>query len=224
MTKYGYARESTRRQELGLAAQVLELEKAGCDHILTDPGQSGAANLIESKVWESIASVITTGDELKVWSQSRLGRDNTEVAWVIGRLTKRGISIHVLEEGRIITDMDDFNQNATMTLKGLADHNERVEIKKRTKKALRVLKDAGVSLGQKPVFSTKQVAEIRRLHSLGIGYGTIAKLVPWKSADGKLHISDPRTVKAALSGSYVTSDVWEARNDLARKTMLSGGR
>src|SRR3546814_455877 len=159
-----------------------------------------------------------------VWSQSRLGRENYEVSFVIGRLTKQGVTVRILDEDRVITDMDDFNQNATMTLKGLADHNERVEIKKRTKRALKVLKDAGVALGQKPVFSTKHVAEIRRLRALGLGFGTIAKLVPWKSADGKLHISDPRTVKAALSGSYVTSDVWEARNELARQTMLSGAR
>jgi DNA invertase Pin-like site-specific DNA recombinase len=224
MTIYGYARESTRKQELGLTAQLQELKKSGCHQIIQDLGQSGETNLIESEAWLSIADRIEPGDTLKVWSQSRLGRESYEVSFVIGRLTKRGIAVHILEEGRVISDLDNFNQNATMTLKGLTDHNERVEIKKRTKKALTVLKDAGVTLGRKPALTAKDIAKIQELRLLGIGYASIGKVVQWRSDDGMLHITDPRTVKAGLSPGYITREKWDRRNQIARLTLLGTDR
>lgn len=216
MTIYGYARESTKKQDLGLKSQVLELKKAGCDRIVEDFGQSGETNLIESKAWDSIADEIQSGDTLLVWSQSRLGRESYEVSFVIGRLTKRGISVHILEENRIISNLDDFGQNSMMTLKGLADHNERVEVKKRTKKALAVLKEANVALGRKPTFNAKDVLRINELRAKGLGYRQIARLVPWKDESGKTHVADPKTIRFALSSEYVNSDEWDRRNQIAR--------
>lgn len=216
MTIYGYARESTKKQDLGMRAQVQELKAAGCDHVLTDRGQSGETNLIESKVWGSIADDIQAGDTLVVWSQSRLGRESYEVGFVIGRLTKRGITVRILEEDRTITDLDDFKQNATMVIKGIADHDERVSNKKRTKKALAVLKEANVALGRKPTFDTKQVLRIKELRAKGLGYRQIAQLVPWKDESGKTHIADPKTIRVALSVEYVNKDEWERRNQIAR--------
>lgn len=222
MTNYGYARESTKKQDLGMKAQLQELKKAGCDPIIQDKGQSGADNLIESKVWQTIADKITTGDTLTVWSQSRLGRDNTEVAWVIGRLTKRGIAVHILEEDRLITDMDDFSQNATMTLKGLTDHNERIELKKRTKKALGVLQEAGVKLGRKPSLTEKDLRDIRDLHSRGLGYTAIGKVVRTKKLSGKWVNTSPRTIRSVIEGTYLSRETWEHQNALARLSMRGG--
>lgn len=216
MTIYGYARESTQKQELGLAAQITELRKSGCDEIVEDFGQSGETNLIESSAWKSIADKITSGDTLRVWAQSRLGRENYEVSFVIGRLVKSGVTVHILETGQVIDNMDDFGQNATMTLKALTDHSERIEIRKRTRKGLQVKKDHGGLVGRKPAYGLKQITEMKRLRAEGCGYGTIGKLVQWKDANGRPHVADPKTVKAALSDEYVTREEWEATNESAR--------
>ena len=223
MTIYGYARESTRKQELGMKAQIQELKKAGCDKIIQDKGQSGWDNLIESKAWQSIADEITGGDKLCVWSQSRLGRDNTEVAWVIGRLTKRGIAIQILEEDRLITDMNIFAQNATMTLKGLVDHSELVDNKKRTNGALSVLKEAGVRLGRKPELTEKDVKAIRDLRGRGLGYVAIGKVVRRKlKSTGQYVNTSPRVVKKVLDGTYISLEQWEHQNALARISLAKG--
>lgn len=219
MTIYGYARESTRRQELGLTAQVQELEKSGCDHIVKDLGQSGETNLQESEAWLALADKLRPGDVVKVWSQSRLGRKSYEVQFTVGRLIEKEVTVHILQNRLVLDNLDNLDQNLSLAFTSVTDHNERVEIRKRTKKALQVLKDAGVTLGRKPVFSSKEVAEIQRLRALGIGYNSIGKIVQWKSADGKSHITNPKTIKAALSPEYVTREVWEARNRLARASM-----
>jgi DNA invertase Pin-like site-specific DNA recombinase len=217
MTIYGYGRESTTKQELGLKAQVRELEKAGCDVIVTDKGQSGETNLIESEAWKSIADAIKPGDTLMVWSQSRLGRESYEVQYVVGRLTKRGITVHILEEGRVITDLDDFTQNATLALRSLSDHSERVEIRKRILKANELIREHGGKLGRKPALTAKQVQQIKELSERGFGYATIGKLVQHKLEDGRLVDTNPKTVKSALSPDYVTREEWEAHNEAVKR-------
>lgn len=217
MTIYGYARESTTKQDLGLAAQVRELKKAGCEVIVTDKGQSGETNLIESKAWASIADQIKPGDILKVWSQSRLGRESYEVQYVVGRLTKRGIPVHLLEENRIITDLDDIAQNASLAFKSVADHQERVEIKKRILKANEVRRDFGGKLGRKPALTSKDVQKIKAFREQGWGYTAIGKLVQHKLADGRLIDTNPQTVKKALDPDYVTRDEWDAHNEAVRQ-------
>jgi DNA invertase Pin-like site-specific DNA recombinase len=217
-------RNPTSNQELGLLAEVRELEKSGCDRIIRDLGQSGETNLIESVEWQKIAERIERGDVLKVWSQSRLGRENYEVGFVIGRLTKRGITVHILEEGRVITDMDDFGQNATMTLKALTDHNERVEIIKWTKKANDLLREYGAKLGWKPALTAKQIEQIREFHERGFGYTVIGKLVQHRLKDGRLVDTAPDAIKLALTPDYVTRDEWEAHNRAVKQKIKRTAR
>src|SRR5699024_11884919 len=177
MTIWGYARESTNKQELGLKAQVAELRKSGCDTIIEDAGSSGATNLIDSEKWKLIIEHIEDGDTLRVWSQSRLGRESYEVQFVVGRLVKRGIAVEVLEEGHTFNDLVDFGQNSRLALLSLTDHHERVEIKKRTKKALDLLKENGVRLGSAPKLSDADVAQVRVLRDKGLGLASIAKVL-----------------------------------------------
>jgi DNA invertase Pin-like site-specific DNA recombinase len=221
MTTYGYARESTGKQDLGMIAQVKALKEAGCDVIVRDPGQSGEDNLLESKQWMKIADKIQSGDMLRVWSQSRLGRDNNEVGYVIGRLVKRKIAVHLLDEDRIINDLSNFNQNATTTLKGLMDATELYQLRVRTKAGLGVLQDAGVKLGRKPTLSAKDVEAIHDLRSRGLGFTAIGKIVRTEAVvTGEWVNTAPATVKAVVENRYLWREEWERLNAIARLKML----
>ncbi|CAN02369.1 Transposon Tn3 resolvase [Clavibacter michiganensis subsp. michiganensis] len=221
MTTYGYARESTDKQDLGMIAQVKALKEAGCDVIIRDQGQSGEDNLLESTQWKKIADKIQSGDVLKVWSQSRLGRDNNEVGYVIGRLVKRKIPVHILDQNRVIDDLTKFDQNATTVLKGLMDANELHQLRERTKLGLAQLIEGGVKLGRKPTIWEKDVQDILELRSRGLGYTAIGKIVRTRAVvSGEWVNTAPATVKAVVEGRYLWREEWERLNAIARLQML----
>lgn len=67
--KFGYARVSTREQNLDL--QIDALKAAGCVKIFTDQGISGAT--IERDGLTQALGAIGEGDTLVVWKLDRLG-------------------------------------------------------------------------------------------------------------------------------------------------------
>lgn len=68
--KIGYARVSTREQNLDL--QMDALKRAGCDQIYTDQGISGTA--VERDGLSQALEAVQEGDTLVVWKLDRLGR------------------------------------------------------------------------------------------------------------------------------------------------------
>lgn len=218
--KRGYIRESTGRQELGLAAQRKMLSAYGCEELYEDAGQSGASNIESSPTWARLMEQLESGDELVVVSQSRLGRKSYEVTFAVGRLIERGVSVTVLNDNRTYTDLDVFEQNILLNFNSSMDHNERVIIGQRTRAGLSVLKEADVKLGRKPKLRERDVMQIRRLASEGFGFKTISKLIqlPPRRGEEPSPIS-VSLVKRALSDGYTTLEAWEAANAKARAAL-----
>ena len=96
----GYARVSTKEQEL--SSQIDELKKVGCKakHIFTDKitgvrsKRPGLDNCLET---------LETGDTLVVWRIDRLGRSMSHLVSLVEDLSKRGVYFKSISDGAIDT-------------------------------------------------------------------------------------------------------------------------
>ena len=90
----GYARVSTREQNLNL--QTDALKKAGCERIFQEKVSGRATNRPElSKLLEQIR----TGDTLIAFSVDRLGRTTRELVILLNDFKEKGIMFKSLTEG-----------------------------------------------------------------------------------------------------------------------------
>jgi DNA invertase Pin-like site-specific DNA recombinase len=222
-SRSGYARESTDKQEAGLAAQRKRLKAAGCTEVFEDLGQSGATNLTESPEWARLDAQLVAGDELVVTSQSRLGRKSYEVTYAVGKLIERGVVVTVLDDNRTYDNLDIFEQNLMLGFNSSKDHNERVVNKERQAAARQIYDAAGMHWGRKPILSEKDVAVIKDLYARGMTDTGIGKILARpKRKGGPVTPLDYRTVQKARSEGYVTIEQWE-RDNAAAYTRIGQG-
>jgi len=92
--KIGYARVSTKEQNLNL--QIEALEKAGCE-IISRETISGATK-VRPELDKMIAQ-FRKGDELVVWKLDRLGRSLKHIIDLVLNLSDQGIIIKGLTDG-----------------------------------------------------------------------------------------------------------------------------
>ena len=87
--RYGYARVSTKDQNLNL--QLDALEKAGCDRIFTDriSGKSRSRPGLDSL----LAGIENKDATVVVWRLDRLGRSFFDLVRIAEELQARGVNI-----------------------------------------------------------------------------------------------------------------------------------
>jgi DNA invertase Pin-like site-specific DNA recombinase len=198
--------------------------------LFVDRGVSGQTNLTDEKsAWVSQLMPFFLEDpsntEVVVYTYDRIGRKKGKVLSVVEDILDAGGQIHVVREKKTFTDGDDFSQAIDITFRSLSDDQYRVEVQKKTKRALGVLAAAGVTLGRKPTLTEKQIVQIKDLHARGLGYASIGKVVRTKRVnDGKEVNTTPRVVKSVVTGSYMSREEWERRNQNARNNMLNKDR
>ena len=103
--KYAYARVSTRKQSRdgnGLEMQVAKLKVEGYDELVIE---EFTGSTIKRPRLDQLIQRMRCGDALIVTKIDRLARTVTEGSAIIDDLLKRGVSIHILEMGLIITDL-----------------------------------------------------------------------------------------------------------------------
>jgi DNA invertase Pin-like site-specific DNA recombinase len=93
LMKIGYARISTRDQNLNL--QLDALKKAGCERIYQDIA-SGAKS--ERPELDKLLAHIRTGDIIVFWKLDRLGRSLRHLVELVGDLAVRGIGLQSLND------------------------------------------------------------------------------------------------------------------------------
>jgi len=91
--KFGYARVSTKGQDL--TRQITALENAKCDKIYYDKKSGKDMNRDELN---KLLSTIRKNDTIVVTDIDRLGRNFTEISDLYDRLKKMGVSIVVLNQ------------------------------------------------------------------------------------------------------------------------------
>lgn len=99
MALIGYARVSTEDQDP--AAQVAELETAGCTRVFVDQGVS--SRLAARPQWAACLEFLREGDTLVVRRLDRLAGSERMVIEVINELGDRGVNIKSLTEPEIDT-------------------------------------------------------------------------------------------------------------------------
>jgi len=91
--KFGYARVSTKEQDL--TRQITALENAKCDKIYHDKKSGKDMNRDELN---KLLSMVRKNDTLVVTDIDRLGRNFTEISDLYDRLKEMGVSIVVLKQ------------------------------------------------------------------------------------------------------------------------------
>ena len=97
-TLIGYARVSTRAQDLAL--QLDALERAGCERIYEDVG---SGTIRRRPQLDACLDYLRAGDTLVVWRLDRLGRSMAHLVAVIEALRGRQVGFRSLGDGAIDT-------------------------------------------------------------------------------------------------------------------------
>lgn len=97
MTKtIGYARTSTRHQDLGLDMQIKELQARNVEQIFSE---QISGRKLKRKELSRALTVLETGDTLLVYKLDRLGRNALQILQIIAELHERDISVQTIIGG-----------------------------------------------------------------------------------------------------------------------------
>jgi DNA invertase Pin-like site-specific DNA recombinase len=181
--RFGYARISTRQQDI--TRQVKALKREGCDVIYCDTGtgktMTGRPELAK------VLAAIDTGHELVIAEWDRATRSMWDGLQIIKAVIDAGATLRVLDRSYI--DLTTPMGRGFMAMMSALAEDERERIIKRTHEGRRIARDAGVKMGRKPKLTPHQTKEARqRLHdgekpreiakTYDVSRSTIARLSP----------------------------------------------
>lgn len=167
MTKVGYARVSTLKQDLN--EQIAELEKFGCTKIFSGK-HSGKSEQNEEQLNE-LLNYIREGDVVVVTKLDRLGRSLSQCLKVLDMLRENKIGFIALNQGIDTTKRKDPMAMAMIHLLGLFAELERNFIVDRTQGGKLAKIESGdlKAIGGRPKILSKEV-EKRLLKDIKKGY------------------------------------------------------
>lgn len=218
----GVARIS--KKEDGSTGESLEVQEkrllaAGCRKVVKADGISGYV-FLDSPQWEEVMAELHDGEEVAVTHLSRLSRKNYKLIGTVGQMVEDGHAVFILDQEKWIDSNDDIAQAIPFFLEAAMTHNERVEIQRRTTKALHYLRDeGGLKLGQKPKLTDADVERIKRLHAEGFSLRIIASKIKKEAGQGEARVLKPISVntvqKALKDPAYLTVERWYETNRAA---------
>lgn len=172
MAKIGYARVSTRDQNLDL--QIAELEKAGCEKIYSEH-KSGLKTRLE--LAEAI-KYLRNGDTFVVYKFDRIGRSLSDLLNIISELHKKGVEIHSIKD-----DIDTSSTSGRLMMHIFASlaEFERDLIVERTQAGRRAAMAKGKKMGRPKMKRNKKAKATAMLYDKGLGIDDIQKQLGIKS-------------------------------------------
>lgn len=153
--KYGYARVSTHEQNLDL--QIDALKRAGCAHIFTDQGKSGASN--DRSGFAEALQACQEGHTLTVWRLDRLGRSLRSLIDVMALLEASSAEFESITEG---IDTSTSGGKLYFHMMGALAQFERDLIAERTRAGLDAARARGVKLGRPRKLTGQQIQHARQ--------------------------------------------------------------
>ena len=169
MTTYGYARVSTRDQDL--SSQEHELTEAGCARVFREWASGARSDRAElARLMRGLAP----GDVLVVTRLDRLARSTRDLLNVLAAVTERGAGFRSLHDAWADTTTAHGRLMLTV-LGGLAEF-ERELIRARTGEGRRRAMERGVRFGRKPKLTRYQVQEALARRESGEALRDIARL------------------------------------------------
>jgi DNA invertase Pin-like site-specific DNA recombinase len=154
--KIGYARVSTQEQNLDL--QIEALAEAGCDHIVSDQGQTGADAAEGRPGFSEAMGLLGAGDQLIVWKLDRAGRSIADLIHLLKTFEEQGIEFRSLTDG---IDTTTAGGRLIFHIMGALAEFERSLIQERTKAGLQAARKRGKRLGRPPALTAAQVAHAK---------------------------------------------------------------
>jgi len=143
--RFFYGRASTNHQEMSCEIQLNEVEaKFGkMDATYFDQGISGAAPIEKREALLEMLEEIKKGDEVYIYSLSRIARDTLQNLWIEREINKLGANIHSVKE-----NFEDTPEAVMMrTILSAFATYEREMIKARTKAAKKTMREKGLYIG-----------------------------------------------------------------------------
>ncbi len=162
----GYARLSTRAQDMD--RQIVDLLAAGVrrDDLYVDHGVSGAH--ARRPQFDRVLEAVHPGDTLLVTTLDRLGRSTSNMLALADELRAQQVNLRVLNLGGGNVDTGTPMGSMVFTVMAALAQME-LEIKReRVNDSNTKRRDAGLDLGgRRPIFSDSQIANARRLIEQG---------------------------------------------------------
>ncbi len=178
----GYARVSTEDQNLDL--QLRALQKAGCNEIFADHGESGRA--FDRPALRKALRSARQGDVIVVWRLDRLGRSLLKLVELVDALGKRGVEFRSMNEN--IDTSSPGGRLIFHIMAALAEF-ERNLISERTRAGLEAARARGSKLGRRPRLSPSEVRKAKKMIGNGAALREVARF---------LNV-DPRTLRRSVT-------------------------
>jgi DNA invertase Pin-like site-specific DNA recombinase len=150
MTLVGYARVSTRGQDLAL--QLDALAQAGCDRVYKDVG---SGTLRRRPELEACLDYLRSGDTLVVWRLDRLGRGLRHLIELVADLQERGVAFRSLKEN---IDTSTATGRLFFHLIGALAEFERELIRERSSAGREAARARGRNGGRPPLVTPEKLA------------------------------------------------------------------
>ncbi|MCI0922600.1 recombinase family protein [Sphingobacterium rhinopitheci] len=156
--KIGYARVSTKDQNLDL--QIEALQKAGCEKIFEEKISGSTKSRPEL---DKMIEQFREGDELYVWRLDRLGRSLKHIIDLVLSLSEKGIIIKGLTDG---VDTSTINGRLFLNLMASLAEYERELIRERTKAGLQSARARGRLGGRPKGYSKETISKLLLMRSV----------------------------------------------------------
>ena len=156
----GYARTSTTDQKAGLAAQLRDLQAAGCSEIFQEELSSVAA--IRPQL-DATLKYVRKGDTLVVTKLDRLARSVADLVSTQEKLAKKGVGLRILAMN---LDTATPTGKLMVNLLGSIAEFERELMLERQREGIAKAKAEGKYTGRQPT-ARRKAAEVMQLRAEG---------------------------------------------------------
>ena len=162
MTRIGYARCSTDKQDLTAQRQALKVLGVSDDRIYTDHGLTGT-NRARPGLDQALAAV-REGDVLIVPKLDRLARSVPDAQTIAEQLEKKGVKLAL---GASVYDPTDPMGKMFFNILATFAEFESDLIRMRTREGMAIARAKGKLRGKQPKLSERQQKELTRMHASG---------------------------------------------------------
>lgn len=164
----GYARTSTVEQEAGLAAQIAELEAAGCSRVFREQVSSVDARRPQLA---AVLDWVRDGDTFVVTRPDRLARSVSDLLRIVADLKARNVAVRILS-----MNVDTGNATGLLILQvlGAVGEFERNIMLERQRAGIAKAKAEGKYRGRAPTARAKE-GDVVRLNSEGKSVAEIVR-------------------------------------------------
>lgn len=169
MTKYGYARVSTKYQSLD--AQIEALHRAGIPY--ANIVSEAVSSRKQRPALEGLLEELQEGDEFHVTKVDRAARSNRELHDLAARLDALGVTF--VFNGQAYNPRDPFGK-MFFSLTAIFAELERDLISARTKETLEAKRASGGQVGRTPSTTPAMNAIIAEMVEKGFGVSEVAKV------------------------------------------------